>query len=682
MEHDKTTKVLAGAFLASALLGTCFAVPMTARASAEDTLKPDKNTAVLTQTDAYGRDVEIEVEKTEDGEYLLADYTRNIFALDARNDNAPIVSENGQFSDVVAVSVFYNTVTAYNYFAENFGIYGINGGNDDIAGNWDERSQEIPIYLYIHDNSAIAVQNAFFAYNPQRKIGTINVGDGNMFSGKLYQQGKALDIIAHEYTHGIIWFYNASNAQLEYEGDSGALNEAFADIFGSLIEDKDIFSEDFWIIGEDAMLTGYLRSTKSPSGTQRTYVSEKFVCSRSGDHSKHPCDNNGVHYNSTIISHVAYEVWEKLPSYFTKERIGQHWFRTLNKLTRDATFDDFTAAFREAARELDFSDEALDVIDRSLFESGLYADEELHRVQYRNYDETVLKTMILRGDESAEPPEDPSREPTVRYRFEFEGWTEAVDKETGDVIYTAQYNAFLRTYTVTFTDSEGYPIKTETVEYGSAATPPEEPEKASTKELDFDFDHWQGDYLKVMGDTVVTPVYREIVCHYVRFLNDNGEEFARVRVRDGENALSPAIPTKESTLQIDYHFDYWEGDLENVTEDRTAVAVFAETLIEYTVIYILNGEEYGREILHYKDYLSPPVVSAGNFEGWFLDEAFTQSANGATVSGDMVVYGNLGTEVQSKEGGYKPQIFISAGVVVILLGSIAVAVLILKKKKS
>lgn len=42
---------------------------------------------------------------------------------------------------------------------------------------------------------------------------------------------KALDVVAHEYTHAVI----QTSSNLAYEGQSGALNEHLADVFGSII---------------------------------------------------------------------------------------------------------------------------------------------------------------------------------------------------------------------------------------------------------------------------------------------------------------------------------------------------------------------------------------------------------------------------------------------------------------
>ena len=50
--------------------------------------------------------------------------------------------------------------------------------------------------------------------------------------GNVKDFANALDIVAHEVTHGVI----SSSADLLYYNQSGALNEAFADIFGESAE--------------------------------------------------------------------------------------------------------------------------------------------------------------------------------------------------------------------------------------------------------------------------------------------------------------------------------------------------------------------------------------------------------------------------------------------------------------
>ena len=52
-------------------------------------------------------------------------------------------------------------------------------------------------------------------------------GDGQTF----IRFTKSLDVVGHELTHGVV----SHECNLVYQGESGALNEHFADVFGSLI---------------------------------------------------------------------------------------------------------------------------------------------------------------------------------------------------------------------------------------------------------------------------------------------------------------------------------------------------------------------------------------------------------------------------------------------------------------
>jgi len=113
-------------------------------------------------------------------------------------------------------------------------------------------------------------------------------GDGLLFS----PLGQALDIAAHELTHGVI---NAA-AGLQYFGQTGAQNESYADVFGVMLDRGD------WLIGEDAYTPGTpgdaLRSLADPTVFGQPAHMDDFV------HTVY--DNGGVHVNSGIPSRAAY----------------------------------------------------------------------------------------------------------------------------------------------------------------------------------------------------------------------------------------------------------------------------------------------------------------------------------------------------------------------------------------
>ena len=61
------------------------------------------------------------------------------------------------------------------------------------------------------------------------------------------EYSAALDVVGHEFTHAVINYVvgpNGINDTLTYNGETGALNESYADIIGSIIEGKQ--DDNFW----------------------------------------------------------------------------------------------------------------------------------------------------------------------------------------------------------------------------------------------------------------------------------------------------------------------------------------------------------------------------------------------------------------------------------------------------
>lgn len=168
-------------------------------------------------------------------------------------------------------------------------------------------------------------------------------GDGVIFNGFTDE----LDVIGHELTHGVTQY----SANLDYQGQSGALNESVSDCFGIMIKQyklKQTSADANWLIGEGILATGIngvaLRSMKAP-GT--AYDDPKL-----GGKDPQPDsmtnyvstsdDNGGVHINSGIPNKAFYlacigaggSAWEK---------IGPVWYQTLTggKLSSSAQFQDF-----------------------------------------------------------------------------------------------------------------------------------------------------------------------------------------------------------------------------------------------------------------------------------------------------------------------------------------------------
>lgn len=119
------------------------------------------------------------------------------------------------------------------------------------------------------------------------------------------QTAAALDVIAHEFTHGVTQY----TSNLIYANESGALNEAFSDIMGTAVEfywqpaGAGFLLADYYM-GEDAFTTyGYaIRNMANPNlGGDPCHLSQKVILpnTQAGDW-------GGVHTNCTIYGHAFY----------------------------------------------------------------------------------------------------------------------------------------------------------------------------------------------------------------------------------------------------------------------------------------------------------------------------------------------------------------------------------------
>jgi Zn-dependent metalloprotease len=217
----------------------------------------------------------------------------------------------------------------------------------------DDRGMRLDSSVHFRQDPTEAFDNAF--WNGTQMI--YGDGDGVAFD----RFTKCLDIVGHELTHGITQF----EAGLEYHGQSGALNESFSDVFGSLVKqwkNKQTAEKADWLIGAGLLAKSVkgiaLRSLKAPGtayddplfggkdpqpGHMKDYV--KLSDTRAGD-------NGGVHINSGIPNRAFYLVAIALGGN-AWERAGKIWYDALcNRIRSDSTFKSAAKATLASAASL------------------------------------------------------------------------------------------------------------------------------------------------------------------------------------------------------------------------------------------------------------------------------------------------------------------------------------------
>ncbi len=228
---------------------------------------------------------------------------------------------------------------AYDGAGQVFDLYSEEFNRDSLDGNG------LPLIATVHHRKEY--NNAF--WNGSQMA----YGDGD---GQIFQTFTELSVVGHEMSHGVVQF----SGGLVYQGQSGALNESYADVFGSLVVQKkkaQSACEASWLVGEGILgpnINGVaLRSMKAPGTAYsdnllgkdpQPYHSDFFVNTTG--------DNGGVHINSGIPNHAFY-LYSQYIGGNAWEIPGQIWYLALQKINNPlATFNDWAAQTMEAAIEL------------------------------------------------------------------------------------------------------------------------------------------------------------------------------------------------------------------------------------------------------------------------------------------------------------------------------------------
>ena len=204
---------------------------------------------------------------------------------------------------------------------------------------------------------------------------------------------------------------------------------------------------------------------------------------------------------------------------------------------------------------------------------------------FRTYDDSeTLKTVTcLNGVPQDTPPAGPARASTAQYSYTFVGWNKQPNQETaqadaiidvyGDRTVYAAYSKTVRTYTVTWNNSNGTTLETDTdVPYGSTphydGATPQNPTSGGGN-----FTGWSPTVSTVTGNVTYTASY--IPTYTVRFMNGS-EVLQTVTVQQGQTAnYTGTTPTKTDVDNPDdYEFSGWSPSNTNVTSNRDCVAQF------------------------------------------------------------------------------------------------------------
>ena len=239
-------------------------------------------------------------------------------AINVLNDVIPLVpsdlasSPSNNWTDAAVVDAHTYAAYTYDYYFKRFGRRGLDNANRRLV-NMVHLVNRSDIFTASDDLFGLYL-NAFYCGDCAG--GVMVYGEGLPGGVYIQQTGQyfdffsgALDVVAHELTHGVTDY----TSRLEYVNESGALNEAFSDMMGTSVEfffqpaGTGVLMADY-LIGEDiarAVKPGALDGFRSMANPalygQPDHYSKRVLLPPDDDH-----DNGGVHTNSGIPNHAFY----------------------------------------------------------------------------------------------------------------------------------------------------------------------------------------------------------------------------------------------------------------------------------------------------------------------------------------------------------------------------------------
>lgn len=288
---------------------------------------------------------------------LKGNLTRTVDYLDGRlnlgNGDIAFDADNNWTDGAITDAHAYTGFT-YDYLYKRFNRRGLNDANlvtravvHPANRNDTAARAQFPIFF----NNAAYFGGGVIVYG-------VGLPSGVTSGGRTWDHTTgAIDIVAHELTHGVTQY----TSNLIYLNESGALNEAFSDIVATSVEfffhpaGSGNLRADY-LCAEDVVKPAGIRSLQDPRAYGHPdHYSIRFTGT---------ADNGGVHINSSIANHAFYLAIESgtnrtsgLPvqgvGAANREQMERVFYRAFTSmLPRDATFAMARAATIQAARDL------------------------------------------------------------------------------------------------------------------------------------------------------------------------------------------------------------------------------------------------------------------------------------------------------------------------------------------
>ncbi len=180
----------------------------------------------------------------------------------------------------------------------------------------------------------------------------------------------------------------------------------------------------------------------------------------------------------------------------------------------------------------------------------------------------------------------PTLTATAKYTYTFKGWDVEPTNAVEDFDYHAVYDSTIRSYAITFINTDGSKIESATFEYGKMPSCTKTPTRAATAEWTYSHKGWKPALDYVTEETSYTAIYDSSKVEYkVTFMNGT-TVIDEQMVPYGDPAVAPTNVTREG-----YKFVGWNTSFAAVTGALTVKALFEELIIRTVNVVGDDGDK-------------------------------------------------------------------------------------------
>lgn len=296
------------------------------------------------------------------GSYVLRDLYRGSGVMTYRQNTDNYESPDNTWSnlsdyDRASIDAHWGLEKTYDFYFSKFG-----------RNSYDNYGSCIVSYVnYKEENNGIMIDWP----NAKWDGYTHCIYFGRYYNGNSF---ASLDVAAHELTHGV----TQCTSDLNYERESGAINEGMSDVFAACVENEYKTGSQIWKMGEDIISYG-MRDLSNP--TCKYYHGSGWV-----NTNQTPTYNNdycGVHTNSGVFSYWFYLISEggsgvnqsnlnyPVQSIGLDNAIKICYLMNSAYLSSNSTYSDAKTASYIAAQALGYSDIVIEQLRKAWIDVGV-----------------------------------------------------------------------------------------------------------------------------------------------------------------------------------------------------------------------------------------------------------------------------------------------------------------------